>query len=334
MSAWENLAGKTVLVTGATGFLGGALARRLASEGANVKALARRPGRDRYIRDIERIDIIRGDITDADRMRDVVQGCEIVFHVAAALDGTLTHQYRVNVQGTRHMTEAAASAGVQRLVHVSSIAVYGYDVPPVVTEDTPQHPGNVPYNISKSEAEDVLKEIADTHALEYSIIRPGMIYGARSSGWTDTMFRLARLNPTPFVGSGSGTAYPVHVDDVVDMMGVLAVHPDAANDAFNCTFSEPVTWREFIGAYSQLAGHDNWLPLPVWLAEGLAFLLEWVLRWQNTPQDAPRLLNFICDRHIYSMEKARQRLNWQPQITLAEGIQKTIPYLREKGYLD
>lgn len=330
----SNLNGKTVFVSGATGFLGGALVHRLVSEGAIVKALARRPNRDKYIRDLENVEIVMGDITNAPRMQELVQGCEIVCHVAAALGGTLAHQRTVNVTGTQNITQAAAKAGVQRLIHVSTIAVYGYTVPSIITEDMPHYPGNVPYNISKSEAEETLISFAEQHHLAYSIIRPGMIYGVRSRGWTDNMFRLARLNPTPFIGSGDGTACPIHVNDVVDMMCVLATHPAAVNEIFHCVPDAPVTWREFIGMYSHLAGHSNWLSLPVWLAEGLAYLLEWQFRWQNQPQDAPRLMSFITDDHIYSMEKAHHLLKWHPQVPLKDGIQKTVPYLRKKGLLD
>ncbi|MGB1288313.1 MAG: NAD-dependent epimerase/dehydratase family protein, partial [Aggregatilineales bacterium] len=175
---------KTVFITGATGFLGGALALRLAAEGAIVKALARRPNRDKYLRDVPGIEIVMGDITDAARMRELTQDCDIVFHVAAALNGKLDFQRRVNVDGTRNVAIAAAQANIERFVYVSTIAVYGYSVTGIIDEDTPQYPGNVPYNRSKSEAETALLKVVSDNNLPYSIIRPGMIYGARSAMWT------------------------------------------------------------------------------------------------------------------------------------------------------
>lgn len=147
-----SLAGRQVLVTGATGFLGGALARRLASDGAQVKALARRPQKADYIKGVPNITVIEGDITNSERMKQVMQGCEIVFHVAAALGGNFEKQQHINVDGTRNVMLAAAATNIERVVQVSSIAVYGYHYTGDIRESFEQKPGRVPYNRTKSEA--------------------------------------------------------------------------------------------------------------------------------------------------------------------------------------
>src|SRR5688572_23947603 len=116
MSDWT---GKTVFITGATGFLGGDMARELAARGAHVKALARRPGRDRYLQGISGIEMVSGDLSDTAHLAKLMQGCEIVFHVAAQLGGTYAVQFPANVTGTRSMAQAAVQAGVKRFVHIS-----------------------------------------------------------------------------------------------------------------------------------------------------------------------------------------------------------------------
>src|SRR6185436_14133043 len=103
------------------------------------------------------------------------------------LGGNLNQQRLINVDGTRKVMLAAAAAQVERVVSVSSIAVYGYGYRGDVTEEMPHKPGNVPYNISKSEGEGVIREIGEQHHVGYSIIRPGMIYGQRSEMWTRTV---------------------------------------------------------------------------------------------------------------------------------------------------
>lgn len=328
-----TLAGKTALVTGATGFLGGAVARRLASEGAQVKALVRRPGRDSYIRDVPNIGLVTGDITDPDRMKIVTQGCDYVFHVAAATGSSLTYQRKLNVDGTRNVMRAAAAASVQRVVHVSTIAVYGYGSSGDVTEDRPHQPGRVPYNITKSEAETAVREIGAAYNLPYSIIRPGMIYGPRSGMWTRTMFNLSKRKPTIFVGNGSGSVPCIYVDDVVDLMMILAVHPAATGEAFNCSSDPAPTWREFLGGYSRLAGHQSWLGLPALPLRLAAPLAELALTLRGEPQDVPALIPFMQAHKTYKMDKAGRLLGWQPQVCLDEGIRRCEPWLREQGLL-
>ncbi len=328
-----SLSGKIVLVTGATGFLGGALAIRLAQEGACVKALARRPEKAGFLQSNPNIEIVQGDINNAARMVEVTQGCEYVFHVAAALGGSLEKQRVSNVDGTRKVMLAAAAAQVKRVVHVSSIAVYGYSSRNDVSEDTSQKPGHVPYNVSKSEGESIVREIGEHYHVPYSIIRPGMIYGPRSNGWTATMFKLGKRQPTLFLGNGSGSAHPIYIDDVVDMMIVLAEHPAAVGEAFNCAPDPAPSWREFIGGYSRLAGHNRWLGIPVLPIKIIAPLIESLLTLSGEPQDLPTLVPFMQSKRTYSMTKAHELLGWEPKVELQEGIDRCAPWLREQGLL-
>lgn len=328
-----TLQGKTVLVTGSTGFVGGALARRLGADGAHVKALARSPEKGCFLRDVPNVDIVQGDITDAERMGAVTQGCDIVFHVAAALNGSLAHQQQANVDGTRNVMLAAAAAGVQRVVQVSSIAVYGYTASGNITEDTLPNPGRVPYNRTKAAGEQIVHEIGTQHNVNYSIVRPGMIYGPHSGAWTLLLFRLARRKPTPFLGDGNGNPAPIYIDDLIDLMLLMAEHPAAENQTFNAVNDPAPTWREFLGGYSQLAGHQAWLALPVWAAKLIAPPAELVMILRGEPQDIPALIPYVTGKRNYSMTKARELLGWQPKTSLDEGIRQCAPWLREKGLL-
>jgi len=329
-----TLANSTTLVTGATGFLGGHLVKRLSDDGAQVIALARRPERDRYIRDLPNVQIVQGDITDSARMKEVMQGVDYVFHVAAALGGNIQLQKQINVDGTANIVYGAVENQVKRLVHVSSIAYYGFPVSGFITEDHPIVETESPYNITKASAEAMLRMIANRRPLSYSIIRPALIYGARSNPWTKTMFRLTRFNPTPFIGDGNGNAHPIHVDDVVDLMITVATHPNADGEAFNCAPDPAPTWREFLGAYAKLAGHQNWLSLPPAMFRLLAPLAEGIVSSvSGEPRSLPEMVQFITGESQYSMQKAKDLLDWQPTVALDDGIQSCVPYLHEKGLL-
>jgi nucleoside-diphosphate-sugar epimerase len=237
--------------------------------------------------------------------------------------------------GTRNVAEAAADAGVKRLVHVSSIAVYGLLVRGRVTEDHPLSAGgSIAYNVTKADGERMLLDVAARRGLDYSIIRPGMIYGPKSEPWTLRMFRLARRSPLVFIGDGSGSAHPIHVDDVVALTVLLATHPAASGEAFNCSADPAPTFREFLGGYMRLAGHERWLGIPRLPALLLASLIARFAPKASMVRDAPDALRlFTKPGVIYSTEKARRLLGWQPKIELAEGIAGTASYLREKGLL-
>jgi nucleoside-diphosphate-sugar epimerase len=329
-----TLTHKKVLVTGATGFLGGHLVQRLSDEGADVYALARRPERDQVIRDLPNVSVVMGDITNPAQMQDMMQGMDYVFHVAAALGGNLQYQQMINVDGTANVAYGAVENHVKRLIHVSSIAYYGFPVSGSVTEEHAIVPTKSPYNITKARAEDTLRMIAKPNGLSYSILRPALIYGARSHPWTETMFKLAKRNPTPFIGDGRGHAHPIHVDDVVDLCMTLATHPDADGEAFNCAPTHPPTWREFLGTYAALAGHQNWLPLPVGLVKAIAPILDVVVGIATgEPRALPAMVDFITSDARYTMDKAKHVLDWQPSVSLEDGIASCVPFLREKGLL-
>jgi nucleoside-diphosphate-sugar epimerase len=329
-----TLRGQTVLVTGATGFLGGALALALAAEGVIVRALVRRPGRDAHLRAVPNISVVPGDLTQPHTLAEAVTGCQVVFHAGAALWGSLGAQMAANRDGTRHLAEASADAGVGRFVHVSTVSVYGYKNRGEVTEATPPAPGHDPYGISKLAAERALGEVAQVRGLVISLVRPGMIYGPRSGMWTGQMFRVARRRPTVFIGDGRGSCYPIHVDDVVGLARLLATHPAAGGQVFNCTPDPSPTWREFLGAYARLAGHDRWLAVPPALLWPAALLAGWLAPANGPLKDLPDLLPFSQSTVTYSTAKARDLLGWSPQIALDEGIAGCAEWLRAAGLLN
>lgn len=328
----------TVFVTGATGFLGGWLVKRLAAEGAIVRALARRPERADFLRHLDHVEIVQGDVTDAGRMVELCTSCDVVFHVAAAFD-SMQSQQKVNVEGTINVVQAAARANVQRLVHVSSIACYGADRHGTVVEEDMLVPiPNDPYSISKIAGEQAVRDITAQTGLPYSIIRPAMIYGEGSSAWTDTLFTLATRKPIfllgNFIGDGSGHSQPIHVEDVVDLMLVLAEHPAAIGEAFNCAPDPAPTWREFLGGYAQLAGKTFGGGIPAPIVRTAADLLAALTPRDHRAQALPGVVrNHVLGDTTYSMEKAQRLLNWRAKVELQTGIVNLRAYLKNKGLL-
>jgi nucleoside-diphosphate-sugar epimerase len=327
------LQGKSVLVTGAAGFVGGALTLRLANEGAQVTAFVHTPGKAAFLQDKPNIHLVPGDINDAQGVFNVTQGCDVVFHLAAATSGPLDHQRKVNVEGTRNVVEACVRARVQRIVHMSTLAVYGYTHKEDITEQTPIAPGPDPYAISKAEGEDVLRQLSLQNDLSYAILRPGFIYGPRSGLWTGFMFKLARRKPLIFIGSGKGAAPAIYIDDLVTLCLLAVTHPGADRQAFNATPDPTPTWRQFLGAYSRLAGHQTWVGIPVWLVKGMSLIAALFSKQGSMLKYLPDLIDYT-NRYINcSNTKAQRLLGWHPQVDLETGAQNCVPWLRKKGLL-
>jgi nucleoside-diphosphate-sugar epimerase len=322
-----------VFLTGGTGFLGGEVAHALIRAGARVRALVRNPDRAQYIQGLPGLEFVYGDLAQPVSYQQAIQGCQVVMHVGAALHGNLADQLIVNRDGTRMLANTAAEAGIERFVHVSTISVYGYRNTEDVTEITPPYPGKDPYGVSKLAGEITLRQVAGEQGLNYTIVRPGMIYGPRSGMWTGEMFKLARRRPTIFIGNGSGSCYPIHVTDVVKLLLLVAEHPAAAGETFNCTPDPSPTWREYLGSYSKLAGHQTWLGIPLFLLTPVAQIACKLAPEASPLRDLPDLLPFSQRYLTYKMTRARQLLNWQPEVTLEDGIASCADWLREKHLL-
>lgn len=327
------------LITGATGFLGGALARRLLAAGASVRIVARSRPRAQAL---ERLgaQVVIADLHDERALTHALAGCTHVYHNAALLNGPYAAQAGVNIGGTRALMAACAAAigggtaAIERIVHVSSIAVYGYAQRRALRESVPALPGADPYSITKAGAEAAAFEWAGSHALPLSIIRPGGIYGAGAGLWTRTLFQLATARVTPWPGDGRGRAPYIHADDVVSQMIVQAEHPGALGGVFNSTNDPAPTYRDILTAYAGLAGRSpRWLAVPPAVFAAAGALAALGAPRISFRRDLIELAGYAQREHGYPMDKARALLGWSPAVTLEDGVAQCAPWLRSEGLL-
>ncbi|CAG0951566.1 UDP-glucose 4-epimerase [Anaerolineae bacterium] len=313
-------------VTGANGFVGTALVRRLCHDGVNVTALCRDPGKGEHLSALG-AEVVRGDIQDLHSL-STMKGCDVVFHVAA-VKGPSAPSYNVNVLGSVNVVEAARKAGVGRLVHVSSIAVYGYEVRGNVFEDHPQHPSSHDYYMqSKALGESAVWKYARAAGLPTVSIRPGFVYGQGSSFWSKMLYQLVKQGIAPLIKDGKGSAHPIFVEDVVDLLVTCATHPDAPDHAFNCTPDPAPTWAEFLGFYAHMTDRESpGIRIPM-AAAPLAALITWITRLRGDPTDAMGMIKYIGRDVVYRTKLAQERLGWSPRYTLEEGMKLTEPWLR------
>lgn len=327
----EALAGSEVLVTGATGFIGGRVAERLAGEtGSRVTGTGRRVDEARRLEEVG-VRLRRADLLDRERTRELVAGQDVVFHVAGWLYGDPSQARPVNVEATADLVRAAAEEGVERFVHVSTLGVYERPSDPEELPIDESHPlspdSGGPYERTKAEGEIRARRIAADAGLDLAVARPGMVFGPRSTTWSLGMYRAVCEGRPVLVGDGRGHFHPLYVDDLVDALTLCATHPRAPGEAYNLC-EEPVTFRTYLSEYGELCGREP-ESMARWVARLLA--LAGRLPFVDVPVDETWIA-LVTNRARFSTEKARSELGWRPRVGYREGLERTKEWLRAEGH--
>lgn len=328
----DALRGAPVLVTGASGFIGGRLSERLAAEeGARVTGAGRTFRREQPLRSAG-VEIARADLGDTGALERLCEGKAFVFHLAAWVErgrGREDEAHAVNVDATRKLAEIAARAGVKRLVLTSSVAAYGLPDTDEIDEPVPVDVGQEDlYGRTKALGEGAAREVSARTGLSLSIIRPAMVYGPHSSGWTVGMLRLVQKGVPVLFGRGPGKAYPVYVDDVVDSLLLAATRPEAGGEAFNVSDAS-IPWEAFFGYYGRMCGKTP-RRVPMALARLIARANE--LFKLGLPLTVDRLRVYVRPLR-YPTAKAERLLGWRVRVPLDEGMRRSEEWLREAGIL-
>jgi 2-alkyl-3-oxoalkanoate reductase len=301
----------TIAVTGAAGFIGGALCARLRADGHAVIGVD-------VAGDVDR----RADVADPSSTIAALAGADAVIHAAAIVGetGRMADHVRVNVGGTRNVLDAAAG---RRVVVLTSVAIWGYEFTREVREDSPPHPCGVPYVDTKGAAEVLALRRGAT------AIRPGDVYGPRSGPWVVRPLELMRAGHFFLPAPGDGVITPVYIDDLVDAIVRAVRDPRAAGRAYTVWDGEPVSAREFFSHHARLLGTDvRCLPRPLLHAALRAGRLARV-----KPPVGPAALTFLSRRATFPNTRAREELGWSPAVGLEEGMRRTEAWARDAGLL-
>ncbi|HIC88427.1 MAG TPA: NAD-dependent epimerase/dehydratase family protein [Anaerolineae bacterium] len=325
-----ELSGKCALVTGATGFIGGRIAGRLATvEGMRVRALVRTPAKAARLADLG-IEIAMGDITRPETLVPALEGCHLVVHAAALASdqGNAEDFYRTNVQGTANMVEAALAAGVERFIHISSAAVYGSPQQLNVDENFPLRQRGDLYGDSKAQAEEVVWQAYRERGLPVVVLRPSQVYGPGSYQFTIRPIELIKAGKMILVDGGRAYCKPVYIDSVVDGVVLAAKVDVAVGEAFNLTDGRPVPWQEFFGAYARMLGVERLPSVSYPVAWLYAALMELLAKIQGRrPSITRKAVASLRSFNSFSNEKARRVLGWQPAVDLTEGMRRIEAWL-------
>lgn len=287
-----------VLVTGASGFVGSRVARRLAEKGMTVTALLRRPGQHVGL-DHPQIQQLQGEFQ---RPADAASACaerDAVVHCAATVGRDLDDARQVNAEGTAVVAAAARAAGCRRFVHISTLAVLAVDrSDAVLDEDSPLKTSGDNYGLTKAEAEQRLREEME-RGLPAVILRPGAILGAHpTSTWATKVPQAIRAGKMPLRDDGRDRLPWVHVEDLLDAVELALARPEAVGRTYHLADGH-WEWREYVEAVR--GWFTDALPAPV-------------IPRSELKQPGQYFTG------TYLAERIREELGYQPRRTWAEGM--------------
>jgi nucleoside-diphosphate-sugar epimerase len=320
--------GRRALVTGAGGFIGGAVCKRLAGEGADVVGLDADPDAAERIRAAGATPSFC-DITDAAATGAALGEAALVVHAAAIVGdaGAMSEHVKVNVGGTANVLAAAAAAGAKRVLHLSSVVVYGYEATQEQDETAFRRACGIPYVDTKSASDRIACRRGAV------VIRPGDVYGPGSI-WSRRPLELVRSRMLTVPGKGDGIMLPVYVDDLVEaiVLGLRRGEPGEPYTVWDDSVS--LTFEEYFNRYARMAGRGKARRMPRPLVRATGMAVETAARLSGRRPDFTRHAVTLIDRRgTVSARKAREELGWEPQVELDEGLRRTEEWARAEGLL-
>ncbi len=314
-----NSLAQTVLITGASGFVGQALCAQLARLGYGVRAAVRKHG---AVSSLTADEVMVGGLDALTDWSVALAGASAVVHLAARVhvmddkaSDPLVEFRRVNVQGTLRLAQQAAQAGVRRFVYISSIKALGEVTlaGQPFTEESLTQPSDA-YGISKLEAEQGLCDLAVQTGLEVVIIRPPLVYGSGvKANFAALMRAVQRGVPLP-LGAVHNVRSLVGLDNLVDFIVTCLAHPKAANQTFMVSDGQDLSTTDLIRAMAQGAGvKARLVPAPVWALKAVANVLG-----------KGEAVQRLCGSLQVDITKARTLLDWTPPVTVFEGLRLSM----------
>jgi nucleoside-diphosphate-sugar epimerase len=323
-----------VLITGATGLLGGHLIKELQQRGEEIRALVLPvENADKLVK--QGVEVVRGDITDASTLRPAVRGVDLIFHLAAMMGvWRPIEDYRlVNVVGTENLYRAAQTARVHRFVHTSTHCVYGLGHGRYLTENDPLRPDPDQYSLTKAEGDRLVRRLMLTSDVETVILRPGSFFGPGDRLNFGRMAQKMKDGKGVLLGRGDNALPFCYITDVVQGFMLAAYHENAPGNVYNITNDRPLTQKEMFDTIADAVGgirptrHIPYLPIYYgsMIAETVANLTH------TKPLFTLHGAKMFGTDNRHSIDKARRELGFEPKIDLHEGIKLAAQWFNTGG---
>jgi nucleoside-diphosphate-sugar epimerase len=327
-----------VLVTGATGFTGTHLVRRLLSRGHDVTMLDIQRNASAAELETAGARLVVGSVTDSELVGQTVPGHEVVFHLAAAfrqISESASFYRQVNIEGTRNVLTASERHAVKKVIHCSTSGVHGGDKRRLPwNEDSPIFPEDL-YQQTKWGGEQVCQEFMK-RGLDITIVRPTSEYGPGDVHGMRSLFRIVKSGRFLMFGSGLGTVHPIYIDNLIDLFELAAGNPRSGGRAYLAGDDHPCTLNDLVKAVGRAQGINVKIvhvPLlgPLYAASAM---VEFACRpFKINPPIFRRRVAWFKANRAYSIERAKTELGYVPAVGLEEGLRRTTAWYRQQGFI-
>ena len=328
--------GSTALVTGATGFTGSLLVRKLCQRGVKVRAIARESSNTSELDDLN-IEWFRGNVFDEAVVAEAARGADYIFHLAAAFREARygdDYYHKVHVASTQLLAEAAVrNETFKRFVHVSTVGVHGHITDPPADETYRFAPGDV-YQNTKAEAELWIREFARQRRLSVSVVRPAAILGPGDQRLLK-IFRMAAWKAFPMLGFGRCLYHLIHVEDLTDAILLASTHPAADGEVFICGNVEPIATEDMARTIASCYGRRlRVVRIPVWPFFFAAAVTTAIFKplGMEPPIHRRRVAFYTKDR-AFNTTKIRELLGWTPRFSNEAGLAETARWYLDRGWV-
>lgn len=328
------------LVTGGTGLLGSHFVEQLRLRDRPVRAIVRAGSNTKWL-ETQDVEMVTGDLADAESLRKACEGATCIYHAAARVgDWGPWHEFQeYTINGTQRLVDAAIDAGVRRFIHVSSVSAYGHgnDHGRILDENDPLGADLYHwayYSRAKVAAEEIVWKAQREGKLDVTVIRPSWIYGIRDRATIARQVKAFRTGEMKIIGDGKNRINVVNASNVA-VGAILAADSDKAiGEGYNCSTDGELTLEGYYNAIADALGVPRPTKhVPYKVAYGLAFILECVghLIRKKTPPLVTRYSVWLMGRRcFFSADKARRELGWEPAISYEEGIPATVKWYLEQ----
>lgn len=308
-----------ILVTGATGFIGKHLVRKLVKQEKRVRCLVRKTSDASALRDIG-VELWYGDVIDKKSLKGISKGIKTVFHLAAIGDinmlskDSIEDYRRVNVKGTKNLLEEFKDKRITRFIHFSSVAAMGSQIGQEKIDEKEGCLPKTPYEITKYESELVAMRYYREHRVPVVIIRPTMVYGRGDKKEMSKIKASINLRLVPILGTGENLIHMVHVNDVVDA-AMLASKKGKKGQTYIIT-NDYYTWNELVDILAEKSGISvRKVHIPLVISRPIVKLVESVGELSGiTPPFTTERLEGLRHHRIFDNSKAKKELGFRPKV--------------------